>query len=57
MHNESDEKNKKISVTMTNGDFEIIKQKAKEAGMGVSTFMVGVYFKCRYQLLWKVHRK
>lgn len=40
MRNESDKKNKKTSVTMTYSDFEIIEQKAKDNGMGVSPYMV-----------------
>lgn len=40
MRAESDKKNKKTSVTMALGDFEIIAHRAKEKGMGVSPYMV-----------------
>lgn len=40
MRAESDKKNKKTSITMAQGDFEIIAQRAKEKGMGVSPYMV-----------------
>lgn len=40
MRAESDKKNKKTSITMTESDFEIIAQRAKERGMGVSPYMV-----------------
>lgn len=46
MRKESDKKNKKTSVTMTYSDFEIIEQKAKEKGMGVSPYMVDKALHC-----------
>lgn len=46
MRNESDKKNKKTSVTMTDDDFEAIKQKAQAAGMGVSPYMVNNALHC-----------
>ncbi len=40
MRAESDKKNKKSSITMTESDYEIIAAKARERGMGVSPYMV-----------------
>ena len=40
MKAETDKKNKRTSVTMTNEDYDIIEQKAKERGLAVSPFMV-----------------
>lgn len=40
MKAETDKKNKRTSVTMTNEDFDIIEEKAKERGLAVSPFMV-----------------
>ena len=40
MKAEKDKKNKRTSVTMTNEDYVVIEQKAKERGLAVSPFMV-----------------